>query len=137
MTPTPSYSYKARWCCSQCQFQEHIYEYSPNKHLIFPTSISSVHSKHYFPHAHMTCFLVNNHHYHFNRPNDLNNDPHGIPHVAVLSVLYTLSENLTDDAVAQLYGTNFQTKSLYLTKLYVTQRFAKASSVTYSKIHQQ
>ena len=35
-----------------------------------------------------------------------------------------------------LYCTVFSTISLYLTKLYVTQSFAKASSVTYSEIRQ-
>ena len=39
-------------------------------------------------------------------------------------------------SIAQLYVTIFSTISLYLTKLYVTQSFALASSVTYSEIRQ-
>ena len=46
----------------------------------------------------------------------------------------TLLENLTDDAIAQLYMTIFSTISLYLTKRYVIQSFAIASTVTYSEI---
>ena len=36
----------------------------------------------------------------------------------------TLLENLTDDAIAQLYVTKFSTISLYVTELYVTKSFA-------------
>ena len=46
----------------------------------------------------------------------------------------TLLENLADGAIAQLYVTKVSTISLHLTKLYVTQSFAIASSVTYSEI---
>ena len=45
---------------------------------------------------------------------------------------YTLLENLTDDAIDLLYVTKFSTIYLYLTILYVTRRFAIASSVTYT-----
>ena len=48
----------------------------------------------------------------------------------------TLLENFTDDAIGKLYVTKFLTFSLYLTKLNVTERFAIASSVTYSEIRQ-
>ena len=55
---------------------------------------------------------------------------------------FTLLENLTNDAIAQLfvmkfatislYVMKYSTISLYLTKLYVTKNFALASSVKYS-----
>ena len=45
-------------------------------------------------------------------------------------------ENLIDDAIALLYVTKFSTISFFLTKLCVTYSFAIASSVAYSKIHQ-
>ena len=53
---------------------------------------------------------------------------------AQLVILCTLLENISDDAIAQLYVTKFLIISLYLTKLYFTQNFAIASSVTYSDI---
>ena len=43
---------------------------------------------------------------------------------------HALLENVTDDTIAQLYVTKFTTISLYLTKLYVTQSYAIASSQT-------
>ena len=52
-------------------------------------------------------------------------------------MLSALLENLTNDALAQLYVTKFSTISHYLTKLYVTYSFAIASSVTYSEIRQK
>ena len=48
----------------------------------------------------------------------------------------TLLCNVSDDANAQLYMTKSLTSSLFLTKLYVTQSFAMASSVKYSEIRQ-
>ena len=55
---------------------------------------------------------------------------YGITHIQILSILL---ENLSG---AQLTVTKISTISLYLTKLYVTQSFAIASSVTYSEIRQ-
>ena len=58
----------------------------------------------------------------------------------LFSLMYTMLENLTDDANAycivssSLYVIKCSTFSFYLTNLYVTQSFAIASSVTYSEI---
>ena len=49
---------------------------------------------------------------------------------------HALSENLTGDAIAQLYVTKFSTIFLCLTKLFVTYSFALASSVTNREICQ-
>ena len=54
---------------------------------------------------------------------------------------HTLLENVSDEASAycllsSTYVTKFFTISLYLTKLYVTESFAIASSITYSEIRQ-
>ena len=46
-------------------------------------------------------------------------------------VCVALLENLTDDAIAQLHFTKFVTFSLYLSKLYVTQSFAKCSVLSH------
>ena len=48
----------------------------------------------------------------------------------------TLLENLTDDAIAELYVTKCSAISRYLMELYVTKSFAIASSVNYSEIRQ-